>query len=274
VPSPNTFAAIDVNLACPVKKIARKARGGHWLGEPEGAIRILEAVREAVPADIPVTVKMRRAFDETPEMRESFYRIFDAAYDTGCAWVTVHARTVAQKYVGPSRWDMLREIVQRAHPGRVTDRIVFGSGDVWEAADVFRMLGYCSGWDGRRLAGSALSGVSVARGCIGNPWIFRRCRDLLAGREPVAPTIGEQRSVLEAHFALAMAVNERIVKGRGEARRVRAERFTGKAMRKFGIRFSQHHPRSEEVRKRFIAVSTLDEWRAVLDEFYGDASGR
>ncbi|MEO1718127.1 MAG: tRNA-dihydrouridine synthase, partial [Planctomycetota bacterium] len=76
----NTFAAIDVNLACPVKKIAKKARGGHWLAAPEGAIRILEAVREAVPAHIPVTVKMRRSFDDTPEMVESFWRIFDAAY--------------------------------------------------------------------------------------------------------------------------------------------------------------------------------------------------
>ncbi|MEO1511950.1 MAG: tRNA-dihydrouridine synthase, partial [Planctomycetota bacterium] len=67
VPSPlrpvASFSAIDVNLACPVKKIARKARGGHWLAAPDGAIAILEAVREAVPAGIPVTVKMRRAFD-------------------------------------------------------------------------------------------------------------------------------------------------------------------------------------------------------------------
>lgn len=270
-----SFAAIDVNLACPVKKIARKARGGHWLGEPGGAIRILEAVREAVPAEIPVTVKMRRSFDDTPEMRENFFRIFDAVYDIGCAWVTVHGRTVQQKYVGPSRWDLLREIVRRDHPGRVKDRLVFGSGDVWEAGDVFRMIAYCSSPTVGRASrlpgftGSAmLAGVSIARGCIGNPWIFRQCRDLLAARAQTRPTIAEQRGVLEDHFALALAVNERMVRGDDDARRARAERFTGKTMRKFGIQFSKHHPEAERVRRRFIAVHTLEDWHAVLDEFY------
>jgi len=238
------FAAIDVNLACPVKKIAKKARGGHWLAEPAGAIRILEAVREAVPAGVPVTVKMRRSFDDTPEMIENFWTIFDAAYDMGCAWVTVHGRTVEQKYIGPSRWDLLKEIAS-ARP----DRVIFGSGDIWEAGDIFRMISY-----------TGLSGVSVARGCIGNPWIFRQARDLMAGREPSQPTIAEQREVLEDHFRLAMNINRTLVRN--------PEQHTGKTMRKFGIRFAQHHPQNDDVRKRMIAVSSLDDWHAVLDEFY------
>lgn len=243
----SSFAAIDVNLACPVKKIAKKARGGHWLADPAGAIRILEAVREAVPAQIPVTIKMRRSFDDTPEMVESFWKIFDAAYDMGCSWVTVHGRTVEQKYIGPSRWDLLRSIRQ-ARPNRV----ILGSGDIWEAGDIFRMMAY-----------TGLSGVSVARGCIGNPWIFRQARDLMAGREPSNPTIAEQKKVLEDHFALAMSVNKAMVRS--------PESHTGKTMRKFGIRFAQHHPKSEEVRLRMIAVSTLADWRAVLDDLYTEA---
>lgn len=247
IPSPRTFAAIDVNLACPVKKISTKARGGHWLSEPDGAIALLEAVREALPPEVPVTVKLRRSFDDTQEMVDNLHRIFDAAYDMGCAWVTVHGRTVEQKYVGPSRWDPLRELVRRR-----PDRPVFGSGDVWDVNQIFRMIAY-----------TGVAGASVARGCIGNPWIFRQARDLLEGRQPRTPTIAEQRCVLEQHFELALAAN----------RGVRhPELHTGKTMRKFGIRFAEHHPRGEEVRQAFIKVASLEDWRAVLEGWYTEES--
>ncbi len=245
VPSPRSFAAVDINLACPVKKISTKARGGHWLSEPEGAIELLESVREALPAEVPVTVKLRRSFDDTQEMVDSLHRIFDAAYDMGCAWVTVHGRTVEQKYVGPSRWDPLRELVQRRpnHP-------VFGSGDIWDVNQIFRMIAY-----------TGVAGASVARGCIGNPWIFRQARDLLEGRDPRPPTIAEQRSVLERHFELALAANQRMR---------HPELHTGKTMRKFGLRFAEHHPRREEVRQAFIRVASLEDWRGVMEEWYGE----
>ena len=242
----SSFAAIDVNLACPVKKIAKKARGGHWLADSGGAIRILEAVREAVPAHIPVTVKMRRSFDDTPEMVECFWRIFDAAYDMGCSWVTVHGRTVEQKYVGPSRWDLIKDIRDQR-----PDRVIFGSGDVWTAGDIFRMIRY-----------TGLTGASVARGCIGNPWIFRQARDLMAGREPSEPTIAQQRQVLEQHFDLALRVNQATMRD--------PEKHTGKTMRKFGIKFSHHHPEGESVRRKMIAVSSVEDWHGVLNEFYPD----
>lgn len=241
--SPLTFSTVDVNLACPVKKIKSKARGGHWLAEPDGAIKILEAVREAVPAHIPCTVKLRRSFDDTPDMVEAFYRIYNASYDMGYAWATVHARTVEQKYVGPSRWDLLRDIVNR-NP----DRVVFGSGDIWNAHDLFRMLAY-----------TGVSAVAVARGCIGNPWIFRQARMMLAGREPTRPTIPEQRDVLEQHYRLALAANRRMR---------HPDDYTSKNMRKFGIRFAEHHPDSEQVRLRFIAVKGIEDWRRVLEDHY------
>lgn len=233
-----TFATIDVNLACPVKKIDRKARGGHWLSEPQGAIEILKAVRAAVPPSILCTVKLRRGYDDTAEMAIAFERIFAAAYEIGYAWTTVHARTVEQKYIGPSRWTFLRDLVAR-HP----DKLVFGSGDVWDVHDIFRMIAY-----------AGVAGVSVARGCIGNPWIFRQAREMLSGVPARAPTIHEQRAVLLEHFALSVAIN--------------GERAAGKLMRKFGIRFAAHHPRSEDVRQRMIAVSSVADWHAVVEEFY------
>jgi tRNA-dihydrouridine synthase len=237
------FEVIDVNLACPVRKVERKSRGGHWLTDPAGAIEILEAVREALPANVVCTVKMRRSFDDTPEMVDNFHTIFDAAYRMGYAWATVHARTVEQKYVGPSRWTFLKDLRER-HPGK----IIFGSGDVWNAQDIFRMIAY-----------AGVSGVSVARGCIGNPWLFRQAREMMAGRAPTPPTLAEQREVLREHFALSLAVTHRFR---------HAEDATSRMMRKFAIRFAQHHPRCDEVRKRFIAVSSTQEWMRVLEEWY------
>ncbi len=233
-----TFATIDVNLACPVKKIKSKARGGHWLREPEGAIEILRAVRDAVPATIPCTVKLRRSFDDTAEMALAFERIFDAAYEIGFAWATVHARTVEQRYIGPSRWTFLRDLCER-YP----ERIVFGSGDVWGVDDIFRMIAY-----------TGVKAVSVARGCIGNPWVFRQAREMMAGREPTAPTIAEQRAVLEEHFALSAALH--------------GEEAAGRMMRKFGVRFAAHHPRSDEVRAGFIRCEKTADWLGVLGAHY------
>ena len=232
------FQVIDVNLACPVKKIKNKARGGHWLRDPDGAIDILRAVREAVPAHIPTTLKIRRAFNDSPEAERNFAKIFDASYELGYAWATVHCRSVEQKYLGPSRWHILRDFLATR-----SDRLVFGSGDIWNADDIFRMLEY-----------TGVQAVSVARGCIGNPWIFKQARQLMNGDTPTRPTINEQREVLEEHFRLSAAVN--------------GERKASFLMRKFGIRFAEHHPDADPVRKRFIEVKSISDWRAVLDDLY------
>ena len=232
------YDVIDVNLACPVKKIRKQHRGGHLLGNPHDAITILGAVREAVPNEVPVTVKMRRAFDDSDAMTANFDRIFEAVYELGCAWATVHARTVEQKYKGPSRWPFLADLVRR-----YDDRIIFGSGDIERAEDIPAMLEQ-----------TGVHAVAVARGAIGNPWIFRQARRLLAGEDAAFPTIAEQASVLRAHFELSAALH--------------GESGASRMMRKFGIRFSEHHPQSDAVRAAFIAVESTAEWHAVVDRFY------
>jgi tRNA-dihydrouridine synthase B len=232
------YEVIDVNMACPVKKIKKAHRGGHFLTVPEEASQVLEAVRAAVPESIPCTVKLRRSFDDTPEMARNFDRIADAAFDLGYAWATVHGRTVVQRYLGPSRWEILADIVRRR-----PDRLIFGSGDVWTAEDIFLMLEH-----------TGVAAVSVARGCIGNPWIFRQARELMAGRPPRRPTIGEQRDALLEHFRLAVVLH--------------GERLASRTMRKFGIRFAAHHRESEVVRKAFIACDSVETWKAVIDAHY------
>ena len=109
------------------------------------------------------------------------------------------------------------------------------------------------------IAYTGVNAVSVARGCIGNPWIFRQAREMMAGRPPSPPTIAEQRRVLDEHFSLMLAVNHHMRHG---------EETSSRNIRKFGIRFSEHHPRREEVRKRVIEVETHAQWKQVLDDLY------
>mgnify|MGYP002624483358 CR=1 FL=1 len=235
------YDVIDVNLACPVKKIRKKARGGHLMQAPEDATAILRAVREVVGDRRPCTVKLRRGTDDSPEAERDFHRIFEAVIDTGYAGATVHGRTVEQKYIGPSRWAFLRDLVGRygATPGFT----ISGSGDIWEAADIFRMIDE-----------TGVTGVSVARGCIGNPWIFRQARAYMAGDHDAVtrpPTIAEQRQVLRDHFELSVGLH--------------GEKKAGMMMRKFGIKFSRHHARGDEVKDACIKVKSMADWHGVAE---------
>ena len=92
------YEVVDLNFACPVKKVKRRNRGGHFLAHPEEAIAVFKAVREVVPDQVPITVKLRRAWDDTEAMTAAFHEVFDAIYDMGAAWATVHCRTVEQRY--------------------------------------------------------------------------------------------------------------------------------------------------------------------------------
>ncbi len=232
------YDVIDVNLACPVKKVRRRNRGGHFLSSPIEANEILSAVREAVPSNIPTTVKLRRGWDDSQLSKDNFYTIFDHSYAVGYRWTTVHPRTVEQRYQGPSDWMFLKELT-RSRP----DALVFGSGDIWSAADIFRMIQQ-----------TGVHGVSVARGCIGNPWIFNQARTLMTGESPLPPTISQQRTTLLEHLSLCSKLH--------------GEKKSSRLMRKFGIQFSQYHPKPDDVKKGFIQAETTKEWNAVIEEYY------
>jgi len=233
------FDAVDINFGCAVSRALRRCRGGYLLGEPSTAIEILRRVRAAVPVEVPVTLKMRRGIDDSAESERNFFRIFDAAFEAGLAAVTVHGRTVKQRYVGRSNWQFIRRV--KRHAGHQT---VLGSGDLFTAADIVRML-----------AETGVDGVSVARGGIGNPWIFREVRARLAGEPPPAPpSVAEQGRVIREHFELSVAAQ-------GEERAARI-------MRKFGVKYSERHPHSIPVRNAFVKSKTASEWLAVLDEWY------
>src|SRR5204862_1148082 len=79
------YDVIDLNFACPVKKIKNKARGGHMLMDIPRALDLLKAVRDALPPETPTTVSLRRAFDDTPEAADLFDEILSVAFDLGYA---------------------------------------------------------------------------------------------------------------------------------------------------------------------------------------------
>lgn len=235
------FDVIDINFGCPVKKVLGRCRGGFHLSQPDVALEIIQKTRSAVPQSIPVTVKMRRGIDDTQESRDKFFTILDGAFERGVAAVTVHGRTVQQKYVGPSRWEFLKEV--KDHLG---DRTLLGSGDLFTAQDCLDMIQQ-----------TGVDGVTVARGAIGNPWIFHEARELAAGRPlPEPPSLFEQRDVIREHFGLAVEVY-----GEGKA---------GPIMRKFGIKYSMLHPRSVEVRTAFAKARTIEDWYQVLEREYSE----
>lgn len=237
------YDVIDINFGCPVKKVLGRCRGGFLLSQPAAALEIIRRVYDAVGRDTPVTVKMRRGMDDTPESRKAFFEILDGAFSIGVAAVTVHGRTVKQRYIGPSRWTFLREVKQH-----VGDRIVFGSGDLFSAQACMSMI-----------RETGVDGVTIARGCIGNPWIFEECRALWSGQPlPEPPSIEAQRAAIREHF--------------DEAVRAYGEVHAPRMMRKFGIKYGEHHPFARDVRDAFVQVKTADDFLGVLAEWY--APGR
>lgn len=235
------FDVIDINFGCPVKKVLGRCRGGFHLSQPDVALEIVRRTRDIVPPHIPVTVKMRRGLDDTQLSRDRFFEILDGAFAAGVAAITVHGRTVVQRYVGPSRWSFLTEV--KRHVG---SRVILGSGDLFSAQDCLAMM-----------RETGVDGVTVARGAIGNPWIFSQCRALDAGEPlPPPPTLFEQKATILEHYRLAAELY--------------GDDKCSAPMRKFGIKYAALHPRHLELREAFTKVKCLADWQGVLDSWYAE----
>jgi len=234
------FDVIDLNFACPVKKVLGRCRGGFLLSDPKTALEIVARTRDALPPGVPLTVKMRRGMDDSSESRDNFFTIFDGVFRLGAAAVAVHGRTVRQRYEGHNSREFLREV--KRHAGT---RTVLGSGDLFSPRDCLDVL-----------RETGIDGVAVARGAIGNPWIFERVRALAAGVELPPPSLHRQRDVIAEHYRLSESIY-------GPSRACRV-------MRKFGIKYARLHPQFQQVRDAFVAVTKSADWRAVLERWYAD----
>ncbi|GAW27489.1 tRNA dihydrouridine synthase DusB [Carboxydocella sp. ULO1] len=175
---------IDINMGCPAPKIVRNNEGAALMRDPELAGRIVEAVCSAVK--VPVTVKMRKGWDENSVNVLEVAKIVEAA---GAKAVTIHGRTRSQMYSGQADWRIIAAVKTELKIP------VIGNGDIWTPQDAARML-----------AETGCDAVMIGRGALGNPWIFRRTVHYLATGELLPePTAAEKVQMAKRHLDLLLA---------------------------------------------------------------------
>lgn len=178
---------VDINMGCPAKRVVAGACGSALMKEPELAQALVRAVRAAVPADKPVTVKHRAGWDERHLNAPEFAC---AMVEAGAEMITVHGRTRTQGFSGKSD----RGIIKKVRAAVPTHIPVVGNGDVVTVDDYFQMR-----------AETGCDAVMIGRGALGNPWLFQAIRDRLAGRAPTPPTVDDRTRVFSRHLDLIAA---------------------------------------------------------------------
>lgn len=175
------FDFIDINMGCPAPKIVGPGAGSALLKNPQLAGEIAKAVRDAVPAEIPVTAKLRIGWDqETMTGVQTAKRCEDA----GIAMLTVHGRTRQEMYNPGIHADEIAKIKAAVSVP------VLANGDVTSAQDALRLI-----------ADTGCDGVAVGRGAMGNPWLFEQIAAVLEGRQiPEPPTLTERFRVMKEHI--------------------------------------------------------------------------
>ncbi len=172
-------AAIDINMGCPVSKVVSNGEGSALMKDVARAAAIVRAVKDAVT--LPVTVKIRAGWDDAHRNAVEFAKAMEAA---GADLITVHGRTRQQFYAPGSDNGVIAAV--KAAVGIP----VVGNGDLFSADDARRML-----------SETGCDGLMVARGALGNPFLFREIRAMLAGETVAAPTAAERVEVALSHAA-------------------------------------------------------------------------
>ncbi len=224
---------IDINMGCPVYKITSNFNGAALMKEPVLATEIVRAIKQAVT--VPVSVKIRTGWEDPTECL-TFARVLQ---DAGADLLTVHGRTKKQAYAGYSDWGMIRSVKERVSIP------VLANGDIFSAQDAKRALNV-----------TRADGVLVARGCLGNPWIFPQIEELLThGSIHTLPTVADHARLILHHAQRHMDAYG----PRGMT-----------SFRKHLSWYSKGIAGAKEIRSALVRVSTLPELEIVLAPWLTD----
>lgn len=227
----HSYDLIDLNAACPVRKVTRKGEGAALLKEPEVLSRLVKTLVDHSP--VPVTVKIRIGWDyPSINATEVAKRIADA----GAHAVCVHGRTKNQGYGGKADLRVIRAVKE------AVDIPVIGSGDIFSAQAAIRAM-----------EETGCDGVMVARGGLGNPWIFREAAALYRNEAmPPGPELNERRSVMNKHLAMSVEFH--------------GEKIGVINFRKFFAWYTKGMRNARLLRPRAILANTADEMKELIEE--------
>ncbi len=254
---------VDVNMGCPVPKIAKSSAGCSLMREPGHAEAIIASMAKAVR--IPVTVKMRAGWNDSEVNAPDLARRLEGA---GAAAVTVHGRTAAQSYSGRSDWDLISRVAASVSIP------VFGNGDCVEPDDLLR-----------RLRSSGVAGVLVGRGALRNPWLFGQAEALAAGEAVREVTLAERGRFLLEYLDLLLkgdageAAGFRHRAGNVEAASAEADRGSRLArgrdrwvinkIRALSAWYTRGFENGSHLRQSVNNTETLAALRSTIIEFFG-----
>lgn len=221
---------IDINMGCPVRKVVASGAGSALLKDVARIAEIIRAVRAVT--QLPLTIKIRSGWQCGEHVYQEVGRI---AEGEGGDAITLHPRSRTQMFSGQADWRLLAQLKE------TVSIPVIGSGDLFGAEDCRRMF-----------AETGCDGLMIARGALGNPWIFRQTRELLSGETPQPVTPYERAATAEQHLQLQ-------IEALGEAVAVRE-------MKKHLGWYIHGVPGAATLRRTVNSAQTADQLRAVLTQ--------